>query len=89
MSVTRRTVGGGTPAGEALAAALAARGVSGRVEARASLAIVVTDAAGAARLTDEGLRREALALAREQGFSHLAVELAAGPQGTDAALPGA
>lgn len=85
MSV-RRTIGGGTPQGEALAAALAERGVSGRVEARGPLAIIVTDAAGARQLGDAELRRAALALAREQGFSHLAVELGA-PSAGDAALP--
>jgi hypothetical protein len=40
----------------------------------------------AQRLADGELRRAALALAREQGFTHLAVELAP-PGGADAAVP--
>jgi hypothetical protein len=65
----------GSPAEEALAAALAELGVPCRVETRANLAVIIADASAAARLADGEVRRRALALAREQGFTHLALEL--------------
>ncbi len=86
MSI-RRVIGGGSPQEAALAAALAERGVSGRVESRGPLAILITDSMGVERLVDAELRRGALALAREHGFSHLAVELGAGADDADAAPP--
>jgi hypothetical protein len=48
-----------------------------KVESRAGLAVLIADAATVARLGDAELRRTALALAREHGFSHVAIELRA------------
>ncbi|MDB4899486.1 MAG: hypothetical protein JWN53_1294 [Gemmatimonadetes bacterium] len=74
MSITRPQSGARSGA-DALAAALGELGLPARVEARAALAVVVVSAEVAARLTDPEMRRRALALAREQGFTHLALEL--------------
>lgn len=59
----------------ALEAALREAGVPCSVEARDTLAIVTMDAAASPFAVDETLRRRALALAREHGFTHLALEL--------------
>lgn len=59
---------------DALEAALHAAGVPCTVEARETLAIVTMDAS-ASPFTDDALRRRALALAHEHGFSHVALEL--------------
>ena len=61
----------------ALEEALRRIGVDGRVEAREGLALLVPRA-GAAALADASLRRRAAALAREHGFTHLALELVGG-----------
>jgi hypothetical protein len=59
--------------GAALAAALAAAGVSATVEVRARLAVVhLADGAGGA-LGDVTLRRRVVALGRAAGFTHVAV----------------
>ena len=82
MSIRRETPGGHP----ALEGALAERGLVVRVESRAGLAVFVADAETVARLGDAELRRTALAMAREHGFSHVAIELrsdTAGPR-TDA-----
>ncbi|MDB4913185.1 MAG: hypothetical protein JWM95_829 [Gemmatimonadetes bacterium] len=72
MSV-RREKPGSQPV---LEGALAERGLVCRVEARAGLAVLIADEATVARLgSDAELRRAALALAREQGFTHVAIEL--------------
>lgn len=71
MSVRRETPGGQPP----LEGALAERGLVVKVEPRAGLAVLIADAATVARLGDAELRRTALALAREHGFSHVAIEL--------------
>ena len=71
MSVRRETPGGQP----ALEGALAERGLVCRVEGRAGLAVLIADAATVAALGDVELRRVALALAREHGFSHVAIEL--------------
>ncbi|CAN5915590.1 hypothetical protein BH11GEM1_BH11GEM1_00890 [soil metagenome] len=71
MSVRRETPGGQP----ALEGALAERGLVCRVEGRAGLAVLIADAATVAALGDVEVRRAALALAREQGFSHVAIEL--------------
>jgi hypothetical protein len=71
MSVRRETPGGQP----ALEGALAERGLVVKVESRAGLAVLIADAATVARLGDAELRRTALALAREHGFSHVAIEL--------------
>lgn len=59
---------------EALRAALQAAGIDSTVEARDRLAIV-TAAPGA--FTDPAARERAIALAREHGFTHVAVDLPA------------
>ena len=71
MSVRRETPGGRP----ALEGALAERGLVCRVEGRAGLAVLIADAATVAALGDIDLRRAALALARDHGFSHVAIEL--------------
>ena len=71
MSIRRETPGGQP----ALEGALAERGLVCRVESRAGLAVLVADAATVAALGDVELRRAALALAKEHGFSHVAIEL--------------
>jgi hypothetical protein len=55
--------------------ALAERGLVCRVEPRAGLAVLIADRATMTALTDLEVRRATLALAREHGFSHVAVEL--------------
>ena len=75
MSI-RREMSGGEPT---LEGALAERGLFVRVERRAGLAVFVADAATVERLGDAELRRAALALAREHGFSHVAIELRSDP----------
>jgi hypothetical protein len=66
-----------------LEAALRATGMVARVEARGGLAIVIADPAAFA---DPTLRERAAALAREHGFTHVAVELP--PESPRASLPG-
>lgn len=63
----------------ALSGALRAAGLVCRVEARDRLALVVTD--DASPLLDATVRARALAMAREHGFTHLALELTAGTPG--------
>jgi hypothetical protein len=70
-----------------LAASLAGMGVPCKVEPRAALAVLMVESGVAQRLADGELRRAALALAKEQGFTHLAVELAPPAAGADAPLP--
>ena len=70
----------------ALAAALRGVGVVCEVEARASLALIVVSSTDAARLAADDLRRQVLALAREHGFTHMAVELGVGGTADDAAV---
>ena len=71
MSIRRETTGGQP----ALEGALAERGLVVKVESRAGLAVLIADPATVTRLGDAELRRTALALAREHGFSHVAIEL--------------
>lgn len=68
---------------DALEAALRVAGMTARVEARGGLAIVLADPAAFA---DPELRERAAALAREHGFTHVAVELP--PEPARAPLPG-
>jgi hypothetical protein len=70
-----------------LAAELAGIGVPCKVEPRAALAVLMVETGVAQKLADGELRRSALALAREQGFTHLAVELAPPAAGANATLP--
>lgn len=69
-----------------LVRALVGMGLPARVEPRAMLAVIQVSAALMARLAEPDVRRAVLALAREQGFTHVAVEVAAGPPDDDAAL---
>lgn len=71
----------------ALEDALRRLGVEGRVEARESLALLVPRG-GAANLADATLRRRAAALAREHGFTHLALELVDGADADRGEAPG-
>ncbi len=71
MSIRREKVAEPSP----FERALAERGLVCRVEPRAGLAVLVADRATMAALADLEVRRATLALAREHGFSHVAVEL--------------
>jgi hypothetical protein len=62
----------------ALEAALGRLGITGRIEARERLAVLVPSG-GIAELADAATRRRASALAREHGFTHLALELVGEP----------
>ena len=66
-----------TPDAMALAAALRSAGIACEVEARAALALIVASPAEVTRLAADDRRRGVLALARQHGFTHVAVELAA------------
>ena len=66
-------------------AALAGIGLPGRVEPRGTLAVLLVDADTMTRLGEREVRAAALVLAREHGFTHLAVELSTDP-GPDAPL---
>ena len=70
------------PDAAALAAALRGAGIVCEVEARAALAVIVASAADASRVGGDDLRPRVLALAREHGFTHVAVELGGGVGGT-------
>jgi hypothetical protein len=72
--------------GAGLAAALGALGFPCIVEPRAALALLSMRAGDAARLAASPDRAAALALAKEHGFTHVAVELAVEPAGTRAAV---
>lgn len=69
----------------ALAAALGAIGIPCVVEPRAGLAVIKA-AGAAARLASTSLRRDVLALGRQHGFTHVAVELEADAAGAGAPL---
>ena len=69
----------------ALATALGAIGIASVVEARDGLAVIKA-AGAAARLASSSLRREVLALGRQHGFTHVAVELEADAAGAGAPL---
>jgi sugar phosphate isomerase/epimerase len=75
-----------TPDAAAFAAALRAAGLACDVEARAALALIIVSAADAARVAADDDRRRVLALAREHGFTHVAVELPADAPDGDAPL---
>jgi hypothetical protein len=59
----------------ALAAALAALGVQCALEARGGLALLLPVPESVPMLQDDEIRRAVLALARQHGFTHVAVEL--------------
>ncbi|CAN5896417.1 hypothetical protein BH11GEM2_BH11GEM2_37290 [soil metagenome] len=71
MSIRRETLAEPSP----FERALAERGLVCRVEPRAGLAVLIADRATMTALTDPEVRRTTLALAREHGFTHVAVEL--------------
>lgn len=73
---------GGDVAG--LARALRDLGYPCAVEPRAFLALLVMQAGDAARLASPSQRTAVLALAREHGFTHLAVEVSPEPSETRA-----
>jgi hypothetical protein len=75
---------GGNAAG--LAGALGALGFPCDVEPRAALALLTMRADDAARLAASPDRAAALALAKEYGFTHLAVEVGLEPAGTRATV---
>lgn len=58
-----------------LVAALVGMGVPSGVEPRGQLAVLRVSADVMARLSAPDVRRAVLALAKEQGFTHVAVEL--------------
>jgi hypothetical protein len=60
---------------ERLAAALATMGWSVQVEPRATLAVIVASGPARTRLIDATVRRTVLTIAREHGFTHVALEL--------------
>lgn len=75
----------------ALAAALAKLGVQCSLEARGGLALLLPVPESVAMLQAEETRRAVVALAREHGFTHVAIELpsdrrGAGERETDAPL---
>lgn len=70
----------------AFAAALHAAGIASSVETRGNLALIVASPADAVRLASADLRRRVLSLGREQGFTHVAVELGAAQQDDAAVL---
>ena len=71
MSIRRETSSGPSE----LERILAERGVPAKVEPRAGLAVLVVDRGTMTALGDPEVRRATLALAREHGFTHVAVEL--------------
>jgi hypothetical protein len=72
--------------GRALATALGQRGLSCEVQAREGLAVIMAAPSAVAELAAPTRRRDVLALAREHGFSHVAVELTTEPTGAGAPL---
>ncbi len=59
----------------ALAAALATRGIDCALEVRGGLALLLPTLDGVAALQVEETRRAVLALAKDHGFTHVAIEL--------------
>ena len=68
----------------ALAAAIAALGVQCSLEARGGLALLMPVATSVDKLQAPDMRRAVLVLAREHGFTHVAIELPNDPRGADA-----
>jgi hypothetical protein len=59
----------------ALAQALASLGIECSVESRGGLVLLQPNTESVAKLADEEMRRAALRLARQHGFTHAAIEL--------------
>jgi hypothetical protein len=74
----------------ALAADLAGLGVRCVLEARGGLALLLPEAGAVEMLQSPDTRRAVLALSRQHGFTHVAIELPSDPRGsgreTDAPL---
>jgi hypothetical protein len=60
---------------EALAAAIADLGLNCDIEARSGLVVLLPAAESVAKLAEDETRRAALSLARQHGFTHVAIEL--------------
>jgi hypothetical protein len=60
---------------EALATAIAELGLNCDIEARGGLVVFLPAADSVAKLAEEEMRRAALSLARQHGFTHVAIEL--------------
>jgi len=61
--------------GVALAAAIAELGIDGALEVRGGLALLLPTPEGVAALQADENRRAVLSLAKEHGFTHVAIEL--------------
>ena len=75
---------------EALAAGIAELGVECDVEARGGLALLLPAVGSVEKLAEEETRRAALALAKQHGFTHVAIELPSDrrqSRSSDAPLP--
>jgi hypothetical protein len=72
--------------GAALGHALLARGIRASVEARGSLAVLLPLSDPDA-FADAAVRDQVLALAREHGFTHVAVELLGAPRVSGTNVP--
>jgi hypothetical protein len=59
----------------ALAGAIAELGLKCSIEARGGLVLLMPDAESVLKLADDETRRAALALAKQHGFTHAAIEL--------------
>jgi hypothetical protein len=60
---------------EALATGVAALGLDCAIEARGGLALILPAAESVAKLAEDETRRAVLALAKQHGFTHVAIEL--------------
>jgi sugar phosphate isomerase/epimerase len=60
---------------QALAAAIAELGLRCAIEARGGLVLLMPDPESVAMLANDETRKAALALARQHGFTHAAIEL--------------
>jgi hypothetical protein len=75
---------------EALAAGIAALELECALEARGGLALLLPAPESVAKLAEDDTRRAVLALARQHGFTHVAIELPSDrrrDRGPDAPLP--
>jgi hypothetical protein len=68
----------------ALAGAIAELGLSCDVEARGGLVLLLPAPEVVAKLAEDGTRRAALSLARQHGFTHVAIELPSERRNPDA-----
>jgi hypothetical protein len=60
---------------EALATAIAELGLDCDIEARGGLVVLLPAVGSVAKLAEDEIRRAALSLARQHGFTHVAIEL--------------